>query len=166
MRKVSLNHFLISPSPMGINHICPHSKVHEANMGPIWGRQEPGGPHVGPMNFAIWVCTRQNTAWHTTHRTNFIFCFKPCYLTLNFRMAFDWLQTVLPSNKKPCLNIFFSIDIDFEMNPIAKFLVGKVSTFCSIDAHVDINQMIIYNVAEHCVIISNVFGLIWIRLKT
>ena len=26
-------------------------------MGPIWGRQNPGGPHVGPMNFAIWVCT-------------------------------------------------------------------------------------------------------------
>ena len=24
------------------------------NMGPIWGRQDPGGPHVGPMNFAIW----------------------------------------------------------------------------------------------------------------
>ena len=31
------------------------SKVHGANMGPIWGRQVPGGPHVGPMNFAIWV---------------------------------------------------------------------------------------------------------------
>ena len=31
------------------------SKVHGANMGPIWGRQDPGGPHVGPMNFAIWV---------------------------------------------------------------------------------------------------------------
>ena len=29
------------------------SKVHGANMGPIWGRQDPGGPHVGPMNFAI-----------------------------------------------------------------------------------------------------------------
>ena len=26
----------------------PHTK------GPIWGRQDPGGPHVGPMNFAIW----------------------------------------------------------------------------------------------------------------
>ena len=24
-------------------------------MGPIWVRQGPGGPHVGPMNFAIWV---------------------------------------------------------------------------------------------------------------
>ena len=33
----------------------PYSKVHGANMGPIWGRQDPGGPYVGPMNFAIWV---------------------------------------------------------------------------------------------------------------
>ena len=23
-------------------------------MGPIWGRQDPGGSHVGPMNLAIW----------------------------------------------------------------------------------------------------------------
>ena len=23
-------------------------------MGPIWGRQDPGGPHVGPMNFVTW----------------------------------------------------------------------------------------------------------------
>ena len=28
----------------------PDGKVHGANMGPIWGRQDPGGPHVGPMN--------------------------------------------------------------------------------------------------------------------
>ena len=33
----------------------PDSKVHGANKGPIWGRQDPGGPHVCPMNFAIWV---------------------------------------------------------------------------------------------------------------
>ena len=31
----------------------PDSKVRGANMGPIWDRQGPGGPHVGPMNFAI-----------------------------------------------------------------------------------------------------------------
>ena len=24
-------------------------------MGPTWGRQDPGGPHVGPMNLATWV---------------------------------------------------------------------------------------------------------------
>ena len=33
----------------------PDSKVPGANMGLIWGRQDPGRPHVGPMNFAIWV---------------------------------------------------------------------------------------------------------------
>ena len=33
----------------------PDNKVHGANMGLIWGRQDPGGPHVGPVNLAIWV---------------------------------------------------------------------------------------------------------------
>ena len=33
----------------------PVSKVHGANMGPAWVLPSPGGPHVGPMNFAIWV---------------------------------------------------------------------------------------------------------------
>ena len=33
----------------------PDSKVYGANMGPIWGWQDPGGPHVGPMNLAIWA---------------------------------------------------------------------------------------------------------------
>ena len=32
----------------------PDNKVHGANMGPIWGRQDLGGPHVGPTNFAMW----------------------------------------------------------------------------------------------------------------
>ena len=41
-------------------------------MGPIWGRQDPGGPNVGPMNLAIWdtilftvskVMTPTSTYW-------------------------------------------------------------------------------------------------------
>ena len=40
--------------PLPAKQTIPDSKVHGANMGPIWGRQGPGGPHVGPMNFAIW----------------------------------------------------------------------------------------------------------------
>ena len=32
----------------------PDSKVHGANMELIWGRQDPDGPHIDPMNFAIW----------------------------------------------------------------------------------------------------------------
>ena len=30
------------------NQQPPDSKVRGANMGPIRGRQDPGGPHVGP----------------------------------------------------------------------------------------------------------------------
>ena len=41
----------------GVLLYYPDSKVHGASMGPIWGRQDPGGPHVGPMNLAIWVLT-------------------------------------------------------------------------------------------------------------
>ena len=33
--------------------LSPDSKVRGTNMGPIWGRQDPGGPHVAPMSFAI-----------------------------------------------------------------------------------------------------------------
>ena len=32
----------------------PDSKVHGASMGPIWDRQDPGGPHIGPMSLSIW----------------------------------------------------------------------------------------------------------------
>ena len=41
------------------------SKVHGANMGPIWGREDPSGPYVGSMNFAIW-----GTIFHEWHSTS------------------------------------------------------------------------------------------------
>ena len=46
----------MSPSghSWGYDLDTPDSKVHGAHMGPIWVRQDPGGPHVGPMNFVIW----------------------------------------------------------------------------------------------------------------
>ena len=34
--------------------MTPSSKVHGTNMGPTCGRQDPGGPHVGHVNLAIW----------------------------------------------------------------------------------------------------------------
>ena len=42
-------------TPFERHGVSPDNKVHGANMGPTWGRQDPGGPHVGPMNFVIWV---------------------------------------------------------------------------------------------------------------
>ena len=43
------------------NNPPPDSKVHEAYIGPHWGRQDPGGPHVGPMNLAIRAGVVQQT---------------------------------------------------------------------------------------------------------
>ena len=39
----------------------PDSKINGANMGPTWDREDPGGPHVGPMNNAIWLYVHRNT---------------------------------------------------------------------------------------------------------
>ena len=43
----------------------PDSKVHGANMGPTWGRHDPGGPHVGPMDLAITVVTSECSSFNT-----------------------------------------------------------------------------------------------------
>ena len=32
----------------------PDNKVHGANMGLTWVLSAPDGPHIGPMNLAIW----------------------------------------------------------------------------------------------------------------
>ena len=42
-----------------IFYLFPNNKVHGANMRPTWGRQDPGVPHVGHMNLAIWVVSVQ-----------------------------------------------------------------------------------------------------------
>ena len=47
-------------------HRYPDSKVHGANMGPIWVLSAPDGPHIGPMNLAIRVVAIYMTVCMTT----------------------------------------------------------------------------------------------------
>ena len=51
--------FKLANDVLSINGIHPSShpdsKVHGANIGLTWGRQDSGGPHVGHMNLAIWA---------------------------------------------------------------------------------------------------------------
>ena len=49
----------------------PDSKVYGANMGPMWGRQNPCGHHVGHMNLAIWDAL--NLSALTTQGLNAVF---------------------------------------------------------------------------------------------
>ena len=72
-------------------------------MGPTWGWEDPGGPHVGPMDFAIWVvlvgdiwdawCVRIYMAW----------C-KLCCVWLN------------PIHKKPNLDDRFAANCIWDCN--------------------------------------------------
>ena len=54
---------LIQTSELALPHISakfvcieinPNSKVYGANMGPTWCWRDPDGPHIAPMNLAIW----------------------------------------------------------------------------------------------------------------
>ena len=51
------------PCAYFMGYTVPDNKVHGANMGPIWGRQDPGGPHVCRMNFAIWCMIANSKEW-------------------------------------------------------------------------------------------------------
>ena len=58
-----------------LRRYIPDSKVHRATKGPIWGRQDPGGPHVGQMNLDIWA-----SAFISGSEASFIFVMSLCFL--------------------------------------------------------------------------------------
>ena len=68
--------------------------VHGANMGPTWVLSAPGGPHVDPMNLAIWEITLH---------------IKISYFTYSWRESAngDFPCAKLENAKKNLPNIFF-----------------------------------------------------------
>ena len=67
---ILMDHEIIKPViwwPLLQPNTHPDSKVRGANMGLIWGRQDPGGPHVGPVNFAIWAVILFRSELVVTH---------------------------------------------------------------------------------------------------
>ena len=81
-----------SPPPTNLNH--PDSKFHRANMGPTWVLSSPGGPHVGPMNLAVWL-TSSNCNWisHTHSLTYIIMCL---YFVI-YATGLKWHGSLKPS---------------------------------------------------------------------
>ena len=110
-------------------HNFSDSKVHGANIGPIWARQDPCGPHVGPMNLAIWVrlqifvtlrgirqCTRRYAPHtHTCPRSPFGPPFSHCTVTScltpgqNGRHFADDILRCIFVNEKFCVLIEISL---------------------------------------------------------
>ena len=82
-----------------IRNGSPNSKVYGAKMGPAWGWQDPGGPHNGPMNFAIWAianpwitfflvnpCTHNLQSRTHTHTHTYIYI----YILIPIRVKWYW----------------------------------------------------------------------------
>ena len=68
----------------------PDNSVHGANMGPIWDRKGPGGPHVGPINLDIWDSTVVRPSFRTPHAVNTGWRqidIHGCYLTVKIRFG-------------------------------------------------------------------------------
>ena len=61
----------VNISTFALKRSNPDSKVHGANMGPTWDRQDPGGPDVGPMKIAIWAFVESTLAIRTGNKTYF-----------------------------------------------------------------------------------------------
>ena len=82
---------------------CVDGRVHGAGMGSIWGRQDPCGPHVGPMNFAIWIIIQisemvvdvlatnrhQDTNCHTNDVNSISIQFKKFYCFTKYKWILD-----------------------------------------------------------------------------
>ena len=79
------------------------------SMGQTWGRKDPGGPHVGPMNFAIWVDLQPNnyrmSCMLTEHNENkqcinYAHARKMCFteerLIIRKKGFFSWYQIPHP----------------------------------------------------------------------
>ena len=95
-----------------LSHSYPDSKVHGAYMGPNWGRQDPGGPHVGPMILAIWVETAGTSSYssliimvnaHTFYDNASLIHNK----SQSFRSAMNYSKITLDTQYHRCYNVIY-----------------------------------------------------------
>ena len=98
------------PASSNTIHI-PDSKVHGANVGPIWGRQDPDGPHVGPMNLAIYDLSLEAIMCHK--RLN-------CYMTYHHELNGAYRSYLLTLNG----NVLFCVHMFHNMNKTRAILVA------------------------------------------
>ena len=101
-------------------NVIPDSKVHGANMGPIWGRQGPGGPHVDPMNFTIWDSSHVLGPSAATSSATMVlwWMMRPCLLWGRFKLP-------APSHCFEMINIVNVIHVSWNEFSTARINVSR-----------------------------------------
>ena len=93
----------------------PDNKFHGANMGLIWVQQDPGGPHVGPMNFAISEAMDLMILLKCIilgNYTNAIICFRTLiYINLLMKYSFSIYIKCVDGN---CRSLLHCVVLDFK----------------------------------------------------
>ena len=94
-----------SRSLIGSVDLYPDTKVHGANMGPIWGWQDPGGPRVGPIDLAIWVVYPLNmmATWLFPHYWPFVRGIHRSPVILGCRYLENYFRINFPLGRKSIL---------------------------------------------------------------
>ena len=108
--------YFITSNSISVRGFCCSKKVYKALintlttrlMGPTLGRQDPSGPHVGHMNFAIWVSTSDSILWDVI--------ISPClsYLLLAQKFSYvTWYEglcvTVMPAMAPALLKLWYIV---------------------------------------------------------
>ena len=87
-------------------------------MGSIWGRQDPGGPHVGPMNVVIWDIVHINFTCAGT-----INCNCPSAHEAILKNIYKIICSVIyPLNKVNTKDVFLYDEHQFVLEVTEKFL--------------------------------------------
>ena len=148
--------------------IEPDSKVHEANMGPIWGRQDPGGPHVSPMSFAIWGCIGPRVLTH-----NFTVYICESFLAGVYR-AVGYKQQFFHNscNRHPAFWPWWEGMgcLLWNFQQCSTFVIAAPYEYCDMNDHAvrDINTQLITNIATyilHIKPLSSVIGWVFNSLR-
>ena len=90
-----------APRTSPIRDRYPDSKFHGANLGPTWVLSAPDGPHVGPMNLAIWECVSRVSSKSELCFTAILLLLQCCiqfYIRADSRFALSKWETVLLCN--------------------------------------------------------------------
>ena len=107
-------------------------KVHGANMGPIWGQQDSGGPNVGPMSFAIWellcdiIDAGNGLIPHSSLLPEPVLTF--CHWTLMNKMKWNYNQNTKYKNKIKKINLKM-LSANFQPMCWEMFLMGFHSSW-------------------------------------
>ena len=118
-------HTRISVKPCWSRGTLPDSKVYGANMGPILGRQDPGGPHAGPIIGTLLsrlLCGVDiNGMCNTSQDSSCSVWYYECLVSVNFSRCFKDTSLTLRQNSNAGESTLTNMSEQFTWIPLEHY---------------------------------------------